>query len=85
MEQKKSLTRLKQKEIFDELANERMKEIQDLSKPVNFSNLTYHYKSKTPSKNFIAFKGRLNFYNTMRESYITLKKHKKNKNNLKMK
>ena len=37
---KKSSARSKQKEIFDELANKRMKEIQDLSKQISFNNLT---------------------------------------------
>ena len=32
-----------------------MKEIQDLSKQIDFNNLTYHYKGKIASKNFIAF------------------------------
>ena len=51
-----------------------MTEIQDLSKQTDFINLTYHYKSKIPSKNFTALKGWLNFYNTIREGYITLEK-----------
>ena len=51
-----------------------MKEIHDLSKQIDFNNLTYNYKSKIPSKDFIAFKGPLNFYNTIRKSYITLEK-----------
>ena len=77
----KSLTDSEQKmfstrstQIFDELANERMKKIQDLSKQVDFNNLTYHYKAKILSKNYIAFKGPLNFYNTIREGHITLEK-----------
>ena len=60
--------------MFDELANERMKEIHDLSKQIYFNNLTYHYKGKIPSKKCIAFKGPLNFYNTIREGYTTLEK-----------
>ena len=51
-----------------------MKEIHDLSKQIDFNNLTYNYKSKIPSKDFIAFKDPLNFYNTIRKSYITLEK-----------
>ena len=51
-----------------------MKEIHDLSKHIDFNNLTYHYKGKIPSKHFIAFKVPLNFYNTVREGYITLEK-----------
>ena len=73
-DQKKSSTSSKQKEIFDEFANERLKEIHNLSKQLDFNNLTYHYKGKIPSKRFITFKRPLNFYNTVREGYITLEK-----------
>ena len=51
-----------------------MEEIRDLSKQINFNNLTYHYKGKTASKNFIAFKGPLGFYKNIKEGYITLEK-----------
>ena len=37
-------------------------------------NLTYHYEGKISSKNFIPFQGPLNFYNTIREGYVTLEK-----------
>ena len=36
---KKSLQRIQNKEIFEELANRRMEEIQDLSKQIDFNNL----------------------------------------------
>ena len=55
-DEKKSLTHSKQKEIFKGLASEKMEEIQDLSKQVNFNNLTYHYKSKiVPNKYFFKY------------------------------
>ena len=38
---KVSLTFLKQKNVFEELANERMSEIHNVSKQTNFNNLTY--------------------------------------------
>ena len=60
--EKESLTFLKQKEIFEELANERMGEIQNLSKQINFNNLIYHFKGESDPKNFIGFKGPLAFY-----------------------
>ena len=47
---KESLTHLKQKEIFEELANKRMEEIRYLSKQIDFDNLTYHYKGKNAPK-----------------------------------
>ena len=37
---------LKQKEIFEELANERMGEIQNLRKQIDFNNLTYYLRVK---------------------------------------
>ena len=40
------LTHWKQREILEEFANRRLEEIQDLSKQINFKNLTYHYKGK---------------------------------------
>ena len=49
---KGSLADSKQKEILEELANRRIEEIKNLSKQIDFNNLTYHYKSKSiPKKN----------------------------------
>ena len=70
----KFLTCSKQKQIFNEIANERMKEIEDLSKQIDTNSLIYHYKGKIPSKDFIVFEGPQNFYNGIREGYLTLKK-----------
>ena len=44
---KKSLQR---KEIFEELTNERMGEIQHLSKQINVNNLVYHFNDKFDPK-----------------------------------
>ena len=44
------LTLLNQNEVFEELANVRMGEIQNLSKPTNFNNLIYHFKVKVIQK-----------------------------------
>ena len=46
---KESLTHSNQ--TFEELANKRMEEIQNLSKQIDFNNLTCHYKSKSIPKN----------------------------------
>ena len=54
-DEKESLTHSKQKEIFEELANKRMEEVQDLSKQIDFNKLTYHYKGKTAPKKFYSF------------------------------
>ena len=42
-----------------------MREIEDLSKKINFDNLTYHYNVKNDPKNVIGFKGPLCFYRTI--------------------
>ena len=75
--EKESSTDLKQKETFEELANRRIERIQDLSKQIDFNNLTYRYKGNTASKTFIGFKGPLGFYRNMQEGYITLEKSEK--------
>ena len=41
---KESLTHSKQKQIFEELAGNRMEEIQDLNNEIDFNNLSYKYK-----------------------------------------
>ena len=39
--------------MFEELANERLGEIQNLNKQINFNNLIYYFKSKkTDPKKF---------------------------------
>ena len=42
----------KQKEIFNELVDERLKEITELAEKVNRIYLVYRYKGKKPSENF---------------------------------
>ena len=56
------------------IANKRMEEIQDLSKQINFNNLSYHYTGKNDLKKLIGFKGLLNFNRSIKESNITLEK-----------
>ena len=48
--EKDSLELLKQKEIFDELVNERMFKINKLSEEIDFNNLIDHYTSKNAPK-----------------------------------
>ena len=57
--EKESSTHSKLKENFGELANKRIKELQDLSKQIDFNNLTYCYKGNTAGKTFIGFKSSL--------------------------
>ena len=51
-----------------------MEEIQNLSKQIDFNDLTYCYEGNTVPKTFIGFKGPLDFYENKKESYITLEK-----------
>ena len=62
---KDSLEFLKQKEIFDELVNERMFEINKLSAGIDFNNLTYYTRKSAP-KYFHCFKGPLIIYNDIK-------------------
>ena len=76
--EKESLTHLKQKEI-DEIANERIDEIQILSKQIDFDNLNYYFKGERGPKIFIGCKGPLNFYKTLKDGYTTVEKAEENK------
>ena len=49
-----------------------MQKVQDLSKQVDFNNLTYYCKGKNDPKIFIGFKGPLSFYSSIKEGKITL-------------
>ena len=57
--EKDSLELSNQKEIFDELVNERRFEMNKLSEGIYLNNLTYHNKGKSAPKYFIRFKGPL--------------------------
>ena len=47
---------LKEKEIFEELANKQMVEIQKLSKQINFNNLTNYFKGSSVRNNLLVLK-----------------------------
>ena len=51
-----------------------MGETQDLCKQINFNNLICYFKSNSNLKNFISFKGPLDFYRNMKY-VIELQKH----------
>ena len=72
------------KYIFEEIANERMGEIQNLSKDINCNNLTYYFKGNSNPKIIIGFKGQLGFYKNIKEGYTILEKAEENKNNNKI-
>ena len=59
----------KSKEIFEELSNERMREIQNISEKIDFNNLTYHFESPNLAPiSFIGFRGTLNIYNEIKKT-----------------
>ena len=61
-----------------------MGEIQNLSKDINFNNLTYYFKGNSNPKIIIGFKGQLGFYKNIKEGYTILEKAEENKNNNKI-
>ena len=58
--------------MFEELSNKKKEQISDLSKQIDFNNLSYCYKSNTARKTFIGFKGSLGFWKNIKECYIAL-------------
>ena len=67
---------LKYNEIFEELSNKRMSEIQDIAKQIDFNNLTYYF-IKSPnlsSINFIDSRGLMHIYNEIINGNILMEK-----------
>ena len=74
------------KEVFNELSNERISEINNISKEIDFNNLTYYFKGQAiPPINFIGFRGPLNIYKEIKNGNITLEKIEENQENLRSK
>ena len=68
----------KQKYILVELSNKIIDKIQNLSKQIDFNNITYCSKDKRARKIFIGFKVPLGFYEIYkRRLYITKKSRQK--------
>ena len=58
---------LKYREIFDELPNEGIGEIYNISKQIDFNNLTYYFKDKSISPiNFAGFRDPIHIYNNIK-------------------
>ena len=66
---------LKNKKIFDELPNERIGEIYNMSKQIDFKNLADYFKSKgiTPI-NFVGFRGPMHIYNNIKTGNTSIEK-----------
>ena len=65
---------------MEELANEKIHEIQNLSKQIDFNNLIYCFKGES-SRKIYCFKGPLNFYENIKDGYLTLEKAEENLKN----
>ena len=65
----------KYKEIFDELSKERIGEIYNMSKQIDFNNLAYYFKDQNIAPiNFIRFKGPMHIYIDIKNSNTSIKK-----------
>ena len=73
----------KQKEIFNELADERLEEVTNLDKKVNNDDLIYRYKGNTPDTKFDKFDNAVNIINKIQNGEISLADAKVIKRNLK--
>ena len=73
----------KQKEIFNELVDERNKIITDLDKKVNKDDLIYVHKGNTPDLYFEEFDNVLDIINKIREGKINLNSVKSNQEKFK--
>ena len=73
----------KQKEIFNELVDERVKKITDLDERVNNDDLIYRYKGNTPDLNLDEFDNALALIDKIRDGKISLTDVKKNQEKFK--
>ena len=73
----------KQKEIFNELLDERREKITDLDKKVNSDDLAYRYRGNTADAKFDKFDNALNIINKIRNGEINLADVKNNQEKFK--
>ena len=73
----------KQKEIFNELVDERREKITDLDKKVNSDDLIYRYKGNTADLKFDKFDNALNIINKIQNGEISLADVKNNQEKFK--
>ena len=73
----------KQKEIFNELVDERLEKITDLDERVNSNDLVYRYNSNNDNVNFNRFDNAINIINKIRDGEKDLADVKKINENLK--
>ena len=63
---------LKEKEIFNKLANETLNKIAELDNKVDTGNLIYRYKGKTHDGKFDEFDNTINLINKIRDGTMTI-------------
>ena len=73
----------KQKEIFNELVDERLEKITDLDKKVNSDDLIYRYKGNTADVKFDEFDNALNIINKIQNGKISQENVKNNQEKFK--
>ena len=74
---------LVQKETYNRLLREILDEIREISKEIDFNNLTYHFKTPGISpKSFIKFKAPLVFFKEIKKGNISLTQAEEDKMNL---
>ena len=73
----------KQKEIFNELADESLEKITDLDKKINSDDLIYKYKGNTADAKFDKFYNALNIINKIQNGEISLADVKNNQEKFK--
>ena len=73
----------KQKEIFNELVDERLEKITDLDKKVNSDDLIYRYKGNTADVKFDKFDNTFNVINKIQNGEISLADVKNNQEKFK--
>ena len=61
-------------ETYNKLFDEKLDEIQELSREIDYKNLNYHFTTKASgSINFIKFEGPFSFFKKIRDGDISLK------------
>ena len=66
---------MKYNKFFNDLYSERIGEIYNVSKEINFNNLAYHFKdSNTAPINFIDFDGSMHIYDEIKNGNISTAK-----------
>ena len=68
------------KDIYDELLDERMDEIPEMSREIDFNNLIYNFKGWSPSISFTEFGGSTYTYNQLKNGDEALRQVEDQKN-----